>query len=938
MLAIRFAEEDDGLVEGERRGDLTARLVGRDRELAEMWDVLDAPAQLGMRAVLVTGEAGIGKTTFLEWLAASAADRGGFTTLAAAGGPVQQQMPFDGLHQLLGALETPTAGPEVQSLRSMLEGRDGASGFGDVVAGTLSVISRLLSNGRVLVLLDDLGELDEDTLRAVELMARRFVREPIALVIAARALATGESGAADRMLEWLEGNSRLRHLTLTPLDDHDVGTLAERVAGTTLPPSAVRWVADASRGNPFLAHMAAGCLSDDLLDRLDAPGRASRDLTLNLPPSRRLAILRRVLPLAPAERRLARAMSAMAQVRLHDMDALAEIAGVDAALADKTFDRLVDAQVVEASPDGYRFVHGLVREALYADIGPAERARLHREIAVHLFSRRNAGGPVDPAELARHVDLGEWNDTSAAEIVADAGDAAGPMAPRTAIHWFMRALELPLPTARRAQVLAGLATAYFHASDSGSCARVAREAIASLPPGDSRDQMHALLSQVRAWSGDVAGALETVETALASSPDNPRLRGARVGLLAYLGRLQDARSAADEALLRAEGTPHALGAQMFLAELANQAGDGPEMVRHLRALEIASRWEPPGVQLWVEAASAHLYVMHGFLQEGRAVLARAQTLATTTGRNPYWAMTLVAERLLDWLAGDWDGYLEGSDAALIELEQAQHLLERSYLEVATTEVASAQDNAGRVAPVFGAPAQGIPALDAVRSWASAGTALCEGRACDGLALLAPLAEPDSPRRAVQLLIHSRLVDLALAAGEPARAKRFASALANLLRDGDGPFPRSRGLRGVACGTGDVDAAREAEAAARTGGMPFEVGQSLLVRASLGDDPAPVLAEAFSVFHGLEAAYWLRTTAAAMRSAGVPVPRRASSGSLGETEREVARLVQQGKTNREIADELSYSAKTIEVYLSRIYAKTGLRSKLELARALDAGLV
>jgi len=112
---------------------------------------------------------------------------------------------------------------------------------------------------------------------------------------------------------------------------------------------------------------------------------------------------------------------------------------------------------------------------------------------------------------------------------------------------------------------------------------------------------------------------------------------------------------------------------------------------------------------------------------------------------------------------------------------------------------------------------------------------------------------------------------------------------------------------------------------------FEEAKARLVLGELGD--LAQLQRAHAIFSELGAAPWKERAARRLREAGLaPAPTLA----LTPTERRVAQLVAVGRSNPEIAEELHYSRKTVEVYLSRVYAKTGLRSRVELALAVDRG--
>jgi DNA-binding CsgD family transcriptional regulator len=137
--------------------------------------------------------------------------------------------------------------------------------------------------------------------------------------------------------------------------------------------------------------------------------------------------------------------------------------------------------------------------------------------------------------------------------------------------------------------------------------------------------------------------------------------------------------------------------------------------------------------------------------------------------------------------------------------------------------------------------------------------------------------------------------------------------------------------------GDVDAARTAHQLIATTPLRFHRAVAQLTLAEVDDSSSPYLIEAHQTFDELNALPWRQRAAAALRQAGMTVPRSPEEhGGLSETERCLARLVADGLTNREIAVTMHYSVKTVEVYLTRLYAKTECRSRLELARAVDRG--
>jgi DNA-binding NarL/FixJ family response regulator len=119
---------------------------------------------------------------------------------------------------------------------------------------------------------------------------------------------------------------------------------------------------------------------------------------------------------------------------------------------------------------------------------------------------------------------------------------------------------------------------------------------------------------------------------------------------------------------------------------------------------------------------------------------------------------------------------------------------------------------------------------------------------------------------------------------------------------------------------------------------FERARALLVLGELDVDPGENLVRAYHGFDELSAGPWRRRAAGALRTRGLRVPRpaRRTGGALTDAEERLVRLVADGLTNRQIAAAMHYSEKTVEVYLSRVYAKTGFGSRIKLVQAIASG--
>ena len=217
-------------------------VIGRGAELAQI-DRLLASARLGTsEALVITGEAGIGKTALLEYAVAQAS---GMTVLRAAGVESESEIPFAGLLTLLrpvlGRIDELPA-PQADALRAALGLATGAGGDRFLIgAATLTLLTACAEHSPVLVVIDDAQWIDESSLAAILFAARRLLADALAIVIASRA-----------------GPFGLPELSLPGLDRATAAALLERHAGRPLPPGAADRAFEATLGNPLaLVELAA---------------------------------------------------------------------------------------------------------------------------------------------------------------------------------------------------------------------------------------------------------------------------------------------------------------------------------------------------------------------------------------------------------------------------------------------------------------------------------------------------------------------------------------------------------------------------------------------------------------------------------------------------------------------------------------------------------
>ncbi|MET8155261.1 LuxR C-terminal-related transcriptional regulator [Sphaerisporangium sp. NPDC005289] len=849
--------------------------------------------------VLIQGEAGIGKSHLLAETEALATTMG-YRVLHGQARDFGSGLAYASLADALGPLHAEPAARE--PLKELLDAIDQAA-LGVTGAAPAVRTANLLESlpGRTFLAIDDLHLADADTVGALSYLPRR-VR---GLVVAGTA----------RRLPAMDADLVVR---LSPLSLEEVAALVSGLLGRVPSEATVRRVHAESRGNPWFAREAVLTLVQGGAVQSAFPG------------DRRGAILSRLFQRDQGGRSLARVLAALRRTRpasTTDLPALAEVAGLDAADAERAFDGLVRDGLVEPTREGaYEFTHPLVAEALYADLGPAERRRVHARIA-ELLHRQGLSGTRRVLEWATHVAEG-GSSAEALTAMLRAAELTRWTAPLSAAHWYGRAAE-PAPTEERGVLLSRQALSYWKGSRPADALAAGQAALAVLAPG----RRHTRTAQTMVNAAHAMGRYEVAVSIAAEQlphADDPTALLAQQAVISTQLGLPSAGLA--EAAWRAlPGCP----AQDLVIALSALAGDAiikarwEETERALDALLSASAALPPAGRLAGLESAAHILASAGARTRALDLLSQAEQIYRGLGWHNIAGQHTRTMAVVRRLGGEWEHALRDirSDAvALTEAGLWENVALLRNIEVDILLDQGRYDEAGRL---LADPPPNCVLQLSLRAVFKARRALGLGDRGTAARLLDEAASgpPDVRHRefAIRVNMHAT-------AGELDAARAAATALAETARTGTPRARMSAELAGAMV-FGDAAAAEAALETARADGLRFEEGKARLVLGALADGSH--LVRAHAIFTDLGAAPWRDRAARAMRQAGlVPSP----STGLTPVERRVVELVAEGMSNPQIADELHYSRKTVEVYLSRVYAKTGLRSRVELALAHERGEV
>jgi DNA-binding CsgD family transcriptional regulator len=943
------AEATLGQAEAVSSGD---GVVGRAAELAAAAAAVRALGEARASALVIEGEAGIGKTRLVREIEEEARARR-VTVLHGQAHPFERTQPF-GL--VAAALDLRMRSPDARraAVASLLarNGPGTERATGDlhyrVIEEGVDLVEAVCAERPALLVAEDVHWADPASLSAISAVVRRMPFSPLLVVVTVRP--SPMSAGVARLLEDLAA-AGARTLRLAPLPPVDVVALANlELSGP--PGPALTSMLDKAGGNPLWATALIRSLADEGM--LVRSGEGVEATTSELPTSLSALVLRRLRDLPATTLELLQVTAVLGDaVSIRDLSA---VVGLPPAQVAGLLGEAFETQLLDEAEDRVVFRHQLVHAAIYQHIPVPTRRVLHREAAVALMA---AG--ADRLDVADHLVLGaERGDDEAVTWLRDAAREASAGAPLVSLELLRRA-EALLPGGHPDVdvVSAEVVEALLRAGKVGEASSRAEAVLARTHSAavDTRLRLAllgALALQNRAAEViTVAQAIVGPPTRLQPMEEVPVL-AQQSWALTYSGDPAAGETASRRALELAEDTGGgALTVWALTARLVSggrQGRFGEALVHARRAAALAadsSRTGPlplqPKLFLGLTLFDCDL------VAEARA--AYREALDDEFGSGWWLADTLMADAEAAFEMGEWDDagprLMAGEEAAREKqhpLLLSQSLAYQTVIATAVGDLVAAHSLASGIA---GSLEGEEPSYNAgIVAFALAGLRAAHGDHEGAYELLLRCWRYDSKHG--NAFYHRRLapdlVRLALATNHPSVAAVVAEGVtAAAALAPDVSTVRSVALRCAALVDGDVGPALEAVALARRSALLLEHtgacedAASLLARCGRTDEATTLLAEALERFERAGAEAWAGRVRARMRELGAHPGahgsrHRPATGweSLSATERAVSALVAEGMTNGAIARRLYISPHTVNTHLRHIFAKLGVSNRVSLA--------
>ena len=905
--------------------------VGRQRELAVLAGLAARARADQPQVVLVEGEAGMGKSSLITKFVPAV---GGTAVLRASGEEGESTLSYGVISQVAAAARgLGVAAPALLS-GELAESLDPLA----VGAELLSVFDTLGRSGQLtLLLVDDLHWSDPLSARSLLFCLRRLLADRVLVVVTARPGQLARYG--EGWYRFFAGDERATRLQLDPLGTAEVVALSGELGTGQLSRRAAASLLEHTAGNPLYCVALLQELGAEQLDRVHGPPRVPRDLASLL--------LARVSRLQPAAQALVMAAAVLGQ--RSPLRLAGELAGIEdpQVAVEQAADASVLAEVPGELGDDISFVHPLVRSAVYYDLGAARRTALHRRAAGLLGGERS---------LAHRVAAAAGPDEALAADLEEAARAARSGGRRMlAASLFAQAATASAEAGPRERRLLDAFEAHLAGGDVAGA-----EALAALVERASPSaRRSALLGTLDLFAGRLASAEQRLNEAWqAGDRSQPSLAGAlceQVIVCLMQGRGDEAVLWGRRAVEVSEGNLPAhdrARGQLSLALVWTY--------RVREALALLEHLPGPSGKLAADDLDPLIFrgttrLWAGYPELAFADLSHAAARLRGGSSARYAPLCLTYLACAEYLLGAWDDALAHAELSVSLVRDAGYAM---WSPLAHQDAALVPIGRGD----FGLAARHIEAANASAAllggaWANtvtaeAALALARGAPGDALNAVAQVREGWKGKWfGIPGLLDWRSleVEAIIALGQIDLATQRLGELEQLQGDGASPLAsvntaRLRALLSMA--RGDRAAASRAFAAAWQHASGLRVP---LVLAQLEMDEARFLRQSGQRKRALAR---LRSASARLAALGArpyaqlcdqelarcqaqpPPDQTRRELGLSTAEFAVARAVGRGLTNKEAADELYLSVKTIEFHLSHIFMKLDIRSRRELARLLE----
>lgn len=905
----------------------TGPLLGRDAEVELLASLLDG-IQEGGGGLVLYGEPGIGKSRLLAVAAALARERR-FTVLSAAGVQSEAHLPFAGLHQLLRPLRFRAAGlPAAQ--RAVL---DAAFGLGQepaperfrIAMAVLDLLGEAAADAPLLVLAEDAQWLDRPTMEVLAFVARRLQSDPIVLLAAVR-----------------EGYPSL--LVDAGVPQHRLGGLAPAEAMTLLDASAPRL-------SPVIRDRLLSEAAGNPLALLELPVTAARLQAISpgsLPLTQRLeqAFAARVSDLPEATRLLLLVAALSDDGRL---SVIVEAAGVVAGrmLGVDLLEPAAEAGIVDLDLRSVRFRHPLIRSAVCQGASVVQRRRMHEALAEVLCAE------PDRRVWHRAALISGTHEQIANELEEAAGRARRRGALAVAVTALQRAAELSLPGQRARRLLAAAELA-FELGQRDLVLPMLRE-VEHLDPDPVERARATWIEEVVHTRplGDTPRTASLIATAEQAGQAGDRdLQLDMAWLVASRAWLVDPAPMARRVLIEAAdrlGQPESADLRILAIQAyADPFGKAPVILQRLRQAAADVHHDTDAARFLGPAA-----VAVGAFDIAATFLGEAVEGLRTQGRLGLLPRMLTLQGSMAARLADWGVAMPAAEEArrlATELREPQWAAAADTVDSIIAGIRGDQDAAERAA----ARAERIAVPTGANitvAFAQSGrilAALAAGRHADAYEAVERLFDPASP--AHHPIIACWLIgDLAEAALHAGRINE-ARARVKQVEAASGDIPGTciavglRHARALLAHDLHEAADRFGEAlGADLTHWPLQRARLLLAHGRwlrrqrrIAESRAP-LRDARDAFDAMGCAAWGDQARRELRASGETSRRRdlAARDQLTAQELQIAQLAARGLSNRDIAQRLYLSHRTIGTHLYRIFPKLGITSRGELRSALSA---